>query len=114
MAGPYLFLAWPLTVGNAFRFFEGGADPASGVGVARGLEVLPLGAVFPSIALRARSMGCPPFCALSLLLSTLRFFGGGLPLAARPVVIPNPTGAGGSTAFRDLLLPFAFLAGSLL
>ena len=35
-------------------------------------------------------------------------------MAGKPVVIPNPTGAVGSAAFRDLLLPFAFLAGSLL
>ena len=104
-----LFLAWVLEVGKAFLFLL--AAVPSGAGVSLGLVVLGFEALLPKTLLIARSIGAPPF----VLFSTLRLLGAGLPLTGGVAgEIPKPTGPADSAAgaFRDLLLPWAFLDDS--
>ena len=104
----YLFLDWPLPEGRAFLFLG-----ASGAGVARGLVVFAFGAVLPKTALMARSaVAVAPLVGFS----TLRRFGGGLPLLFAAVEIPRPTLAVSAAAAAAVAVDFldfvVFFGGS--
>ena len=100
----YLFFAWLVPPGRAFRFLA----PVSGTGVSRGLLGLGLAPFDPKTLLIARSMEAPSFVGFSTFLR----LAGGLPLTAATFEMPSPTVAGTSVwGFRDLAPP-AFLPDS--